>query len=40
MKMEFPVATQVAGTVEKLLIKTGELVSCGQTLAYVRPSGS
>lgn len=37
MKMEFPVCAPVAGTVEKLAVAQGALVTAGQMVAAVRP---
>lgn len=36
MKMEFPIASPCAGTLEKLLVGPGDLVTPGQAVAFVR----
>ena len=35
MKMEIPVTTPISGTVREILVKEGEVVQEGQTLAIV-----
>ena len=37
MKMEFPVCAPCAGSVEKLAVAQGALVTAGQMVAAVRP---
>jgi biotin carboxyl carrier protein len=38
MKMEIPITTPVAGVVRQILVKEGEVVQEGQTVAIVEPS--
>jgi acetyl-CoA carboxylase biotin carboxyl carrier protein len=38
MKMEIPITTPVTGTVKEILVKEGEVVQEGQTVAIVEES--
>ena len=38
MKMEIPITTPIAGTVKEILVKEGDVVQEGQTVAIVEPA--